>query len=210
MANKRSGPGRPAGSTGGDHVKDQLLQAAQELFGAAEISAVSTKRIAEKAGVNAAMISYYFGNKRGLYLAMVEQTLGGMIERLSHTSADVAIASFIEEYSHLLVANPWWPRFMIREVLFGDPAFRAEFATQLGTRMRQTLFTKLQSQIHSGELREDLNPVLTTVSLIGMLVFPVLALPLANQLLEQSGIALESQDLSTHVSRLFLEGALPR
>ncbi len=210
MTRKRSGPGRPAAKTGTDDVKEQLLRAAQELFGAAEISAVSTKRIAQQAGVNAAMISYYFGSKRGLYLAMVEQTIGGMIERLSDAKPDTAITSFIEEYAQLLVANPWWPRFMIREVLFGDPAFRAEFATQLGARMRKTLFASLQRDIHAGDLRADLNPVLTTVSLIGMLVFPVLALPMVRQILEQSGVALEPQELSTHVTRLFLEGALPR
>ena len=49
--------------------KEKLLRAATELFARNGYDGVSIREISEAAGVNSAMISYYFGGKRGLYSA---------------------------------------------------------------------------------------------------------------------------------------------
>ncbi|MBL4819671.1 MAG: TetR/AcrR family transcriptional regulator, partial [Gammaproteobacteria bacterium] len=64
--------GRPIGGDS-EKVKQKLLDAARQLFISCEFKAVSVRQIAKSAGVNGAMVNYYFGGKRGLYLAMVEQ-----------------------------------------------------------------------------------------------------------------------------------------
>jgi AcrR family transcriptional regulator len=51
--------------------KDALLQAAQELFGQKGFERTTIREIGERAGVDAALIARYFGNKADLYIAAV-------------------------------------------------------------------------------------------------------------------------------------------
>jgi AcrR family transcriptional regulator len=51
----------------GEQSRDNLLNAARKLFAAKGFSSTSTREIALGAGANVAAISYYFGDKAGLY-----------------------------------------------------------------------------------------------------------------------------------------------
>ncbi|MFC0166796.1 CerR family C-terminal domain-containing protein [Pseudoduganella danionis] len=53
----------------GEQSRTRLLQAATRLFGNQGYSRTSTREIAQAAGANVAAISYYFGDKAGLYQA---------------------------------------------------------------------------------------------------------------------------------------------
>ena len=53
-----------------------LLEAATTSFAYDGFHATSLKQIARTAGVNQALIAYYFGNKQGLYLAVFEAIVG--------------------------------------------------------------------------------------------------------------------------------------
>lgn len=53
----------------GEQSRERLLQAALRLFAHQGFAKTSTREIAEAAGVNLAAISYYFGDKEGLYRA---------------------------------------------------------------------------------------------------------------------------------------------
>ena len=63
------GRGRPRDAT---HAREQILQAARRLFLASGYTRVTMRAIAAEAGVDAALISYYFGSKRGLFGAVME------------------------------------------------------------------------------------------------------------------------------------------
>lgn len=53
----------------GEQSRERLLHAAMRLFGQQGFSKTSTREIAQAAGANVAAISYYFGDKSGLYEA---------------------------------------------------------------------------------------------------------------------------------------------
>ena len=53
-------------------TRDAILQAAITAFGEAGFKAVTTRQIAQAAGVNQPAIAYYFKNKEGLYLACAQ------------------------------------------------------------------------------------------------------------------------------------------
>jgi AcrR family transcriptional regulator len=62
------GRGRPRGAT---HAREQILESARQLFLAHGYRRVTMRAIATAAGVDAALISYYFGSKRGLFGAVM-------------------------------------------------------------------------------------------------------------------------------------------
>jgi AcrR family transcriptional regulator len=66
---KASPDGREARSV---ETRRRLLATAGHLFGARGFDGVSTREIAEAARVNAALITYHFGTKEGLYIAVAE------------------------------------------------------------------------------------------------------------------------------------------
>jgi TetR/AcrR family transcriptional regulator, regulator of cefoperazone and chloramphenicol sensitivity len=83
---------------GGIEARQQLLMTALKLFSEKGFAKTSTRAIAEAAGVNIASISYYFGDKAGLYRAVFTEPMGNS-------------ASDIEKFSQL--------HFTLRESLDG-------------------------------------------------------------------------------------------
>ncbi|MBW2374153.1 MAG: helix-turn-helix transcriptional regulator, partial [Deltaproteobacteria bacterium] len=78
----RRPPGRPARGEDGPGVREALLEAARSLFAARDFRAVSLREIAAEAGVSPAMVHYYFGDKTGLFDALLDATFSGLLERL--------------------------------------------------------------------------------------------------------------------------------
>lgn len=56
----------------GDHTRESLISNALPIFARDGFHAVSTRDIAEAAGINQALIGYHFRSKEGLYLAVFE------------------------------------------------------------------------------------------------------------------------------------------
>jgi TetR/AcrR family transcriptional regulator, regulator of cefoperazone and chloramphenicol sensitivity len=77
-------PGKP-----GEDARERLLMAGLRLFALQGFSKTSTRELAEAASVNVAAISYYFGDKAGLYRAVFFEPMGG--------SPDADIARFTAE-----------------------------------------------------------------------------------------------------------------
>jgi TetR/AcrR family transcriptional regulator, regulator of cefoperazone and chloramphenicol sensitivity len=63
---------RPTAQARGEDTRRRILETALNLFAAQGYEGASTRQIAEGAGVNLPAIQYYFGNKEGLYRAVVE------------------------------------------------------------------------------------------------------------------------------------------
>jgi len=204
----RSGVGRPSGGDS-ERVRAQLLQAARSLFLSNEFKAVSIRQIADCAGVNGAMVSYYFGDKQGLYLAMVEELLQSLQQGLQELQPGSAmtITGFSSTYCRLLAANPWWPNFMVRDVLFSDGKIRAAIIEKMGTMFVPKLLQSIQREITQKNFRTDLDPRLTLLSIMGMTVFPFIAKPMIEQVLKIKVDAAFAVALSTHNTQLFLHGA---
>ena len=203
----KMGLGRPSGGEG-DRVRSDLLQAARQLFLNSEFKAVSIREIAAKAGVNGAMVSYYFGSKQGLYLAMVEELLSSLRVKLdeSQPGAEVSIAQFSATYCALLAANPWWPNFMVREVLFSHGEVREAVIQIMSTVFAPKLLHTIQREIAQKRFRADLNPALALLSVMGMTLFPFLARPLVEQVLHLQIDARFAAQLAAHNTQLFLNG----
>ncbi|MDE1479144.1 transcriptional regulator CecR [Xenorhabdus bovienii] len=56
----------------GEQAKQQLIESAIEVFGKSGLEGATTRNIAQHAKQNIAAISYYFGSKEGLYLAVAQ------------------------------------------------------------------------------------------------------------------------------------------
>jgi AcrR family transcriptional regulator len=198
-------------------VRADLLAAAREAFGARGFAAVSLRDVAARAGTTAAMVHYYFGDKDGLFAALLEAALTGLLARvrsgLAARAASGAPAAaldvFFEVAQEALGAAPWIPQLVVREVLSDRARFRDRFVATYARPMSQLLRGTLRDEIAAGRLREDLDVELAFVSLLGLGAFPFIAQPVLERALERPFDADFRARLAAHTKRLFLEGARP-
>lgn len=180
-ATAQSRPGRRPGGTG--DLREALLRAARQLFATEGYEAVSVKRLAEAADATPAMVNYYFGDKQGLYQAVVEQTLQPFIGEVRHMLENAEtpqLDDVLAAYMRLVASNPWMPRLVMREVLAADGKFRERFINQVAMPGRGLLAELIRRGQEAGELRPDLDPAFTAMSMMSMAVFPFAALPVTS------------------------------
>ena len=67
----------------GEASRERLLRAGLNLFARQGYAKTSTRELAEAAGVNVASISYYFGDKAGLYRAVFFEPLGEIADDIA-------------------------------------------------------------------------------------------------------------------------------
>lgn len=70
-ASKKESPKEPR-QKNRPEAEARLIQAAKEVFAEQGYDGATTRMVAEKSGVNLALITRYFGNKHGLLLAVIE------------------------------------------------------------------------------------------------------------------------------------------
>jgi AcrR family transcriptional regulator len=118
----------------GDETRAQLLDAALELFALEGFEAVTTRRLAAKAGVNIAAIGYHFGGKRDLYRTLLKQLVadtepmfGPAMARMDIAIAGAAgnrdelawlVAGFAEAVLHIFIGSDfmrWRAPLVMRE-----------------------------------------------------------------------------------------------
>ncbi|MDP2313109.1 MAG: TetR/AcrR family transcriptional regulator [Pseudomonadota bacterium] len=64
----------------GDDTRERILEAAAPLFATEGFAGASTRAIAQASGVNIATLAYHFGDKRGLYAALVDRTYARLVD----------------------------------------------------------------------------------------------------------------------------------
>ena len=105
-------------------VRQLLIEHARDLFVVQSYDKVSTRLIADRAGVNIAMIRYYFGSKAGLFEAMLRETLRPMqlqMQRLVEESSHENFLDLMRTYYKEMVKVPKFPR-LIAQVMNMPPS----------------------------------------------------------------------------------------
>lgn len=140
VALKKAAPAR-GGYRKGDETQRRILAVALRAFGEAGFAGVSTRKLAEAAGVTLPAIQYYFGNKEGLYRACAEQIVaeyrrhaaGAAVEAadalrspMDAASARAHLKAVTGALAGLLVTSKEaqaWASYVAREMRDPGPAF---------------------------------------------------------------------------------------
>lgn len=101
--------------------RDIILNAAEQLFAESGFNGTTTRAIASKAGVNIAMLSYYFGTKEQLLHAVIErfsEQLGKVFDDIEQTYTNPAerLRYWITAYVDYIFENPNHARIVYRHV----------------------------------------------------------------------------------------------
>jgi AcrR family transcriptional regulator len=212
-AARRRGPGRPAGARG--HTQETLLDAARRLMAEKGMPRVTVREVAERAGVQPALVHYYFGGKDGLLRAVVADVSGRMLAAIQ---AGAATEGSVEERFRALLRaavrfwarEPYAPRLVMEQVLFGEEARIDEFVQGYARPNLATVSALLEAGARQGEVR-PIEPIFLLPSLLGGVIFFFLASPVILKLFELDAITPElAEKLADHTVDVVFHGISPR
>lgn len=157
--------------------RELLLKAAKTVFARKGYDGATVKELAEEAGVNVSLVSYYFGGKEGLFKACLEQfgreTLA-VVQRIlkapeSTEDLRVRLTLYAEEFVMTHVNEPELTAIIHRECALDLP-FTREVFSNVFIKIFESLMQFLKSAQKSGFLRQDLDLHVTSALFTGGII----------------------------------------
>jgi Transcriptional regulator len=168
-------------------MQDKIIDTAVPLFAMKGYAGVSVRELAKAAGVNVALISYYFGGKEKLY-SYILSTQFEIVESTVDSIQKKDLAP--KDKIHYLLKNlimlhnkyPYLIRLAIGEIV-NPSAYYDDIIKNGVTKLNHFLRNCIIEGIDSGDFRSDIDPKVVAISFISMINFFFLARPLSEDLL---------------------------
>lgn len=157
----------------------KIKEAASKLFTERGFGRTTTRDIAKSAGVNLALVSYYFGGKDALFKTIMLEAVDGFAHQLkalmnNDNSFEEKVSALVNNYIDFLQSKPELPVFMLSEIRTQPE----ELIERLGMKklmQEATFFQELAQRCPEG-----IFPVHLFVNLLSMCVFPFIAKPMVS------------------------------
>jgi TetR/AcrR family transcriptional regulator len=200
-------------------TEEKIFQAAIEEFAERGKDGARLQGIADRAGINKALVHYYFRSKDRLYSSVFEHLIRKYLSSLGDSVVDASdykttLKRFIDSFVDLIEQRPDIPRFMLKELSSGSQIFRDKFRELIADgsfRTPENMIRQYRNGVESGEIR-DLDAVQTMVSLLGAIVYLYAAFPVVSLLRPE--IAEHRPEFikqrKEHLFELFYNGLKPR
>jgi AcrR family transcriptional regulator len=163
-------------------TEEKIKAAAKKLFTQNGFEATRTRDIAEEAGINLALLNYYFRSKQKLYDIIMIENFRQFIQGISMNVFDekAGIEEKIEKiaiaYIDFLTLNPNLPLFILNEIR-GNPSKIAAQINEEVSPMRSHLLKQLQEAGKAGKI-PPVDPFHFIANLVGLTVFPFVSKPI--------------------------------
>ena len=161
-----------------EETREAILVAALQEFAQEGVAGARTDAIARAAGVNKALLYYYFGDKETLYGAVLDTVFSGLSQAVlaaldSKTDPREKILAWAGAHFDYVAHSPVAPRLVQRELMragrSGSPHMR-----RLADRYLRPVFVKLMETLRAGtdagEFRK-VDPVHFILSTVAIIVF---------------------------------------
>ena len=160
-----------------EESRKAILKAAVHEFAREGVSGARTDAIARSAGVNKALLYYYFKDKNALYQAVLDQVFSGVRSAIHNALSQnlpprEKLASYVCAHFDYIASNPLYPRIVQAEFLRAgrDPSRLERIAKHYFRPVFLELSALLKEGEQSGEFRA-VNPIHFIPSMISVIVF---------------------------------------
>ena len=163
-----------------DTTEEKILEAAKNVFVTKGMEGARMQEIADEAGINKALLHYYFRSKERLFEAIFSEIIKFAFPKLTQILiSDAAIITKINQvvdaYIDLLIKHPFIPAFIIKE-LNRDPSGLFKMVIKFGLNP-QIVFDQIQEAMNRGEIIQ-MKPQHLVANIVSMCVFPFAARPI--------------------------------
>lgn len=163
-------------------TEEKIKNAARTIFHQKGFAATRTRDIAEEAGINLALLNYYYRSKEKLFALIMQESMAGFFEVVrsimndEKTSLEKKVELFVGNYIDLLLVEPDIPLFLLSEMR-SNPG---ELMNRFNIRelfQRSAFIMQYQERVASGKIA-PLHPLHFMMNVMGLTVFPFIGNPM--------------------------------
>jgi AcrR family transcriptional regulator len=161
-----------------ESTEQKIITAARKLFTQKGFDAVKTRDIAEEAGINLALLNYYFRSKEKLFEIIMGESLETFFLGFStivndeKTTYTKKIEQIVSNYIDMLLKSPDTPLFVMNQVRANPKRIEAKKIFMNSYFMKQ-----LQAGIKTGEIA-PMNVVNLMLNIVSLSIFPFIGRPI--------------------------------
>lgn len=165
-------------------TEQKILTAARQVFFDKGMDGARMQDIADKAGINKAMLHYYFRNKEKLFETIFAESFNNFFPKLASVlESDQPIFKKIEiiciEYINQMQSMPYLPIFILHEINRQPETFLKKIWSN-SRPPAKAFFTMIETAVSNKEIK-PVHPLQLLMNIVSLCIFPFAAKPLLQQ-----------------------------
>lgn len=174
------------------NTEELIIEAARKIFIQRGLAGARMQDIADEAGINKAMLHYYYRSKEKLFEIVFNEAIGRVIGRLGHILSQPMpimekIPAIVESYIDSLTAAPYLPMFVLNEIGQHPEVFVQRLKAQANGPAIMQFMKDIVDAGKNGEIRE-VSPVQLFLNIVSMCIFPFIGRPMAQGMLQLDNV----------------------
>lgn len=163
-------------------TEERVLEAARKVFTTKGMAGARMQDIADEAGINKAMLHYYFRDKDKLFETVFTEEALKFFPKINMIfQAEMPlfekIEKFVAEYIDEMVANPFLPWFVMNELNRDPEQFMYKIWGKENLPNPGKLLEQIEKEVKKGTIKR-VHPLHLLMNLLSMTVFPFIAKPM--------------------------------
>ena len=163
----------------------RILEAAKKVFHKKGFDGARMQEIADEAGINKALLHYYYRSKENLFDAVFKDAFNELFKKIftvvdSNISFEEKIRYLFSDYIGFMQKNPYIPSFILNEI-HHNPSRIADLLKSLPTPPAE-IFSKVKKSLEDEGIT-SIDHRQFVINIIALSVFPVIARPLLKSIL---------------------------
>jgi len=157
-------------------TEEKILSAAKKVFISKGMSGARMQDIADEAGINKALLHYYFRSKEKLFEVIFSEAAQKLFPKINSIfESDMTlfekIEHFSEEYITVMVENPYLPLFVLNEISQDPKTFLKKIWGKQNMPRPQKFLEQIEKEVRKGTIKK-VSPLHLLMNLISLSVFP--------------------------------------
>jgi len=163
-------------------TEQKILETARKVFLIRGMVGARMQDIADEAGINKAMLHYYFRDKDKLFETVFlaeAQKFFPKIKMIFESELPLfeKIEKFVEEYINEMLENPYLPWFVMNEINRDPDKFFHRIWSKNDAPDPSNLLAQIEREVKKGTIRK-ISPLQLLMNLLSMTIFPFIAKPM--------------------------------
>jgi len=177
-----------------ENTEEQILNAAKNVFQTKGMDGARMQEIADKAGINKAMLHYYYRSKQLLFEAVFKNAFSLLAPQLNailndDSAIEEKIKNFTSNYIRFIIKHPYLPNFIIQE-LNRNQDFILKLKDNKGFPNLEKFKKQVDDEVEKGIIK-PISAEQLFINILALNIFPFVAKPLI--------MALTNTDSKTYI-----------
>jgi AcrR family transcriptional regulator len=170
-----------------EETQKQILDAAKKIFAAKGLAGARMQEIADEAGINKALLHYYYRNKEKLFEQVFEGAIRKLLGPLASFMADdselfTKIRNLCHHYYTVLNEYPFIPIFVLSEASANPDRFLRLMKFEGVVEAKEKTRMQIEQCIKDGIIR-PIDPRELLWNIMSLCIFPIVSRPIAGKIL---------------------------